>query len=86
MDARAVYSPFPPGVHEFSAIATMPDGAQAESDHVLIVSVPEPDDEDGSVLAILVPRDGKGSSIVVQKPEPRDRACRRGQPGHHRRR
>ena len=66
------YFAIPPGVHEFSAIATMPDGAQAESDHVLIVSVPEPDDEDGSVLAILVPRDGKGSSIVVQKPEPRD--------------
>ena len=38
------YIPIPPGDHQFSAIATLPDGTQVESDEVLIVSIP---DEDG---------------------------------------
>ena len=78
----------PPGHHEFLAIATMPDGTQVESDHALIVSVPDPDEEDGSVLAVLVPRDGVGSSIVVQKPRAqggRDRSRRPGRFGDRRR-
>ena len=66
------YFAIPPGHHEFLAIATMPDGTQVESDYALIVSVPGPDAEDDSVLAVLVPRDGVGSSVVVQKPEPED--------------
>ena len=66
------YIAIPPGHHEFLAIATNPDGTQVESDHALIVSVPGPDAEDDSVLAVLVPRDGVGSSTVVQKPEPED--------------
>ena len=65
------YFPIPPGDHQFSAIATLPDGTQVESDHVLIVSVPEPDEEDESVVAFLVPREGLGGEIV-QKPAAKD--------------
>ena len=66
------YVRIPPGDHEFSAIATLPDGTQVESDQVLIVSVPDPDEEDGSVLALLMPREGDGKSTVLQKPAPKD--------------
>ena len=64
------YIPIPPGDHQFSAVATLPDGTQVESDEVLIVSIPEPDEDEGSVLALLAPRDGEGGSTVLQKPEP----------------
>ena len=64
------YVRIPPGDHQFSAIATLPDGTQVESDEVLIVSIPEPDEDGGSVLALLAPRDGEGGSTVLQKPEP----------------
>ena len=64
------FIPIPPGDHVFSAIATLPDGTQVESDEVLIVSIPEPDAEDESVLAFLVPREGEGGKIL-QKPTPK---------------
>ena len=62
--------PIPPGDHEFSAVATLPDGTQVESEQVLIVSVPEPGADGGSVLALLMPRDGEGKSTILQKPAP----------------
>ena len=64
------FIPIPPGDHQFSAIATLPDGTQVESDEVLIVSIPDPDEDGGSVLALLAPRDGEGGSRLLQKPEP----------------
>ncbi|MCY4405164.1 MAG: Ig-like domain-containing protein, partial [Rhodospirillaceae bacterium] len=64
------YIRIPPGDHQFSAVATLPDGTQVESDEVLIVSIPEPDEDQGSVLALLAPRDGEGGSTILQKPEP----------------
>ena len=66
------YIAIPPGDHELWAIATLPDGTQVESEHVLVVSVPDPDEDGGSVLAVLVPREGEGRSTVLQKPEARD--------------
>ena len=68
------YIAIPPGDHELWAIATLPDGTQVESEHVLVVSVPDPDEDGGSVLAVLVPREGEGKSTVLQKPEARDEA------------
>ena len=68
------YIAIPPGDHELWAIATLPDGTQVESEHVLVVSVPDPDEDGGSVLAVLVPREGEGRSTVLQKPEARDEA------------
>ena len=68
------YIAIPPGDHELWAIATLPDGTQVESEHVLVVSVPDPDEDEGSVLAVLVPREGEGRSTVLQKPEARDEA------------
>ena len=64
------YTPIPPGDHQFSAIATLPDGTQVESDEVLIVSIPEPDEDGGAVLALLAPRDGEGGSKILQKSDP----------------
>ena len=66
------YIAIPPGDHELWAIATLPDGTQVESEHVLVVSVPDPDEDGGSVLAVLVPREGEGRSTVLQKPEAKD--------------
>ena len=68
------YIAIPPGDHELWAIAILPDGTQVESEHVLVVSVPDPDEDEGSVLAVLVPREGEGRSTVLQKPEARDEA------------
>ena len=65
------FIPIPPGDHVFSAIATLPDGTQIESDQVLIVSVPDPDAEDEAVVAFLVPREGEGGRIL-QKPAPEE--------------
>ena len=61
--------PIPPGDHEFSAVATAPDGTQVESTHVLVVSVPARGSEDTTPFVALLPRDGKGKIEVVQKPE-----------------
>ena len=63
--------PIPPGDHEFSAIATLPDGTVVESEQVLIVSVPDlREDPGGSAFALLMPRDGEGKSTVLQEPPP----------------
>ena len=37
---------------------------------MLIVSIPDPEEDEGSVLALLMPRDGEGGSRILQKPEP----------------
>ncbi len=60
----------PAGDHEFWAVATLPDGRQVESEHSLVVSVPDLDagEDAGSLLAVLVPRDGDGKSTVLQQP------------------
>ena len=68
------YIAIPPGDHEFSAIAMLPDGTQVESEQVLIVSIPDPDEDGGSVLALLMPREGEGKTTVLQKPEAKDEA------------
>ena len=62
----------PAGDHEFWAVATLPDGRQVESEHSLVVSVPDLDagEDAGSLLAVLVPRDGEGKSTVLQQPQP----------------
>ena len=68
------YIAIPPGDHEFSAIATLPDGTQVESEQVLVVSIPDPDEDGGSVLALLMPREGEGKTTVLQKPAAKDEA------------
>ena len=62
--------PIPPGDHEFSAVATAPDGTQVESTHVLVVSIPARGSEDTTPFAALLPRDGEGKIEIVQKPDP----------------
>ena len=66
--------PIPPGDHELSAVETLPDGRQVESEHVVVLSVPDIDagEDPGSAFAALVPRDGEGASKVLQKPAPDD--------------
>ena len=64
--------PIPPGDHVFSAIETLPDGRQVESEQVVVLSVPDPasgEDADRA-LAVLMPRDGAGKSTVLQQPPP----------------
>ncbi len=64
--------PIAPGDHELSLVETLPDGTQVESEQVLVLSVPDPEagGEERSTLAVLVPRDGDGSSKVLQMAEP----------------
>ena len=64
--------PIPPGDHVFSAVETLPDGRQVESEHLVVLSVPDIDagEDPGSAFAALVPRDGEGASKVLQKPAP----------------
>ena len=64
--------PIPPGDHELSAVETLPDGRQVESEHVVVLSVPDVDagEDAGTALAVLVPRDGEGKSTVLQQPAP----------------
>ena len=60
--------PLAGGEHALSAIETLPDGRQVESEGVVVVSVPGRGDAPAEALAVLVPRDGKGPSRVLQRP------------------
>lgn len=68
--------PLPPGNRELKLKAVNPDGTERESESVVVLAVPErgKDLAGKSVtnqqqpLAVLVPRDGKAPSRVLQKP------------------
>lgn len=69
--------PLPSGKRELGLSVTMPDGQALESDSVIVLAVPKRSDEmrqkgnaadNAGPLAVLVPKDGKGPSRVLQKP------------------
>jgi len=66
-------TPLEPGTRELTLAATIDDESVVESTDVVIVAVPEPSsggDGDGTdgVVAVLTPRDGNGTSRVLQRP------------------
>lgn len=67
----------PPGDHELTAIARLPDQAPMESADVVVVVVPEPQrdiagasdsEAAGQALALAMPREGEGRTTVLQAP------------------
>ena len=65
--------PIESGDHQLTLVETLPDGSQVESEHVVIVSIPDPasgEDGSGTALVVLAPRDGEGKSRVLQQPPP----------------
>ena len=65
--------PIESGDHQLTLVETLPDGSQVESEHVVIVSIPDPasgEDGSGTALVFLAPRDGEGKSRVLQQPPP----------------
>ncbi len=66
----------PPGDHQLGLVARSPGAAPAESANVVVVVVPEPQqdiaggtgDASGQALAMAVPREGDGATTVLQAP------------------
>ena len=68
--------PIESGDHQLTLVETLPDGSQVESEHVVIVSIPDPasgEDGSGTALVFLAPRDGEGKSRVLQQPPPAEK-------------
>lgn len=66
--------PLPPGTHELSLPSRLPEGAEVESDQVVVLVVPDPAEvlAEGATgeqaVAVIVPREGDGASTVLQLP------------------
>jgi hypothetical protein len=61
--------PLAPGDRELTIVVRLPSGDEIESDHSVVLSIPERGDETGETpLAVLVPRDGDGASRPLQVP------------------
>lgn len=67
----------PPGDHELTAVARLPDQPPMESADVVVIVVPEPQrdiagasdsEATGQALALAMPRDGEGRTTVLQAP------------------
>jgi nucleoid-associated protein YgaU len=54
------HRPLPPGSHEFSLIARLPDGSELKSEHLVLVYVPEPK---AVAAATGAPQDGAGETM-----------------------
>lgn len=68
-----ILDPLSPGSRELTLSSRDPGGALAESEDVVIIAVPSPedvsDDEDEGVVAVLLPKSGIGPSRVLQQPD-----------------
>ena len=61
--------PLAPGDRELTIVVRLPSGDEVESDHSVVLSIPERGDETGQTpLAVLVPREGDGASRPLQVP------------------
>ena len=62
--------PLAPGDRELTIVERLPSGDEVESDHSVVLSIPERGDEpDQTPLAVLVPREGDGASRPLQVPK-----------------
>lgn len=61
--------PLAPGDRELTIVVRLPSGDEVESDHSVVLPIPERGDETGQTpLAVLVPREGDGASRPLQVP------------------